>query len=493
MDRHNLVKPTRLFILVILFGLLVLAAPARADIAPPDKPPGANPAPDDELTDVRMLAETVLINVLARPSGESPGTARVQADFSMENLSSEAETLLVRFPLTFWDGASDGFSRYPEITDFQVRVNGSSRSTRRVTTPNFYSESGPAVPWAAFEVNFPPGEPVDISLSYTTQGVGEYPYVSFKYILETGAGWADTIGNVDLIVRLPYDANQENVLLEDYTGWSGTTPESRFSGREIRWSYENLEPSRENNLEVTLVMPEAWQKVLAEQQNVDNNPQDGEAWGRLGKAAKEITLFRKGVRLDAGGEALFQLSKTAYANAIRLLPNDALWHYGYADLLWVHYYYRNYFGEEQDYEQLQRILLLLQRTLDLDPGNQRAIELLQSISYALPEAVQASGSGFDLLLLTATPTTIPTSTATESPTQTPSAVPSATATLTAAPATPTPLPSMTAAASENTSPSEILPVTPQAAQNDRSGGLCGSALLLPAGLVGMLIIYRRRV
>lgn len=496
MIKSSLSKPARLLILVIFLGLIFLPGSARADIAPPDQPPGANPVPEGEGTNVRMLAETVLLDVLARPTGGHPGTARVQADFVMENQSDQAETLLVRFPLTFWDGASDGFYRYPEITDLQVRVNGTTRSTRRVTTPNFYDDDGPPVPWAAFEVSFPPGEQVDVGLTYTTQGVGEYPFVSFNYILETGAGWADTIGSADLIVRLPYDANQENVLLEDHTGWSSTTPGAQFAGREIRWSFEDLEPTIEDNLEVSLVMPEAWQKILVEQQNVANNPEDGEAWGRLGKAAKEITLFRRGVRLSEGGRALYQLSNDAYANAIRLLPDDSLWHYGYADLLWVHYYYRENYEDPPDYALLQRILLLLQRSLELDPDNQRAWDLLEWISYDEPEAVRFSEDGIDLLLLTATPAFLPTGTPTALPTLTPSptALPQSSATptpveITVFPTIPlrdTPTPIAT-----NT-PVEAANVLPPEAGSGEGGGVCGSALLLPALLAGALVFTRSR-
>jgi tetratricopeptide (TPR) repeat protein len=70
------------------------------------------------------------------------------------------------------------------------------------------------------------------------------------------------------------------------------------------------------------------------------NPNDGEAWGRLAKAYKEVVKMPKGyLREDPAGIELYALSKDAYEKCLALLPNDPLWHYGYADLLWAHYYF----------------------------------------------------------------------------------------------------------------------------------------------------------
>ena len=49
-------------------------------------------------------------------------------------------------------------------------------------------------------------------MSYTVNGYGYYPQIAFDYVLETGAGWNGTIGSADIIVDLPYDASDLNVL-----------------------------------------------------------------------------------------------------------------------------------------------------------------------------------------------------------------------------------------------------------------------------------------
>jgi len=401
----------RFVIIVCLLVVLFLPSPARADVAPPEQPPGVNPLPESEVTRVKMVAETVLLQVLLTAPSGSLGQARVAADFTMHNLGTEPETLGVRFPLS----ANDGFYHYPEITGLEVRVGGRLVSTRRIELVNEYDES---IPWAEFDVTFPAGQDVFIQVAYTLEGTGEYPYISFKYILETGAGWSGTIGEGDIIVRLPYEANSYNVILEEQIGWSQTTPGGTFVGNGVHWHFENLEPTLADNFEVSLVMPSAWQKVLIEQDNVSRNLQDGEAWGRLGKIYKEISRLRRGLREDAGGHELYRLSQQAYEHAIMLLPDDALWHAGYADLLWNHYYYNVYFSDQPDISEFIQILRLLDRSLSLTPSNSVAVGLLTEISYAIPEAVQINDDEFVIYYLTATPFIEPTTTNTPLPTET---------------------------------------------------------------------------
>ena len=79
--------------------------------------------------------------------------------------------------------------------------------------------------------------------------------LAFKYILETGAGWKDTIGSADLVVRLPYEANEYHVIFGSNTGFSETSPGAAIVGNELRWHYEDLEPAWEDNFEVSWFFP----------------------------------------------------------------------------------------------------------------------------------------------------------------------------------------------------------------------------------------------
>ncbi|HSF81843.1 MAG TPA: hypothetical protein VLA49_11455 [Anaerolineales bacterium] len=463
-------KPLAAFSL-LLFFIIAFTAPAHADIAPPAPPPGANLGPGDESTQVRMMAETVLIEVLQARTSSEDGKARVTADFSMLNLGNDAEKLAVRFPIS----ANDGFYNYPEITDLQVRVNGVKVATRRITIPDPDDNNYP-LPWAEFGVTFPPGQEVSIQLIYTLNGIREYPYVNFEYILETGAGWRGTIGSADLIVRLPYEANPYNVLIDTGWGMSPTSSGATIIGREIYWHYEDLEPTRGHNLSVALLMTSAWNEVLTEQANVSRDPQDGEAWGRLGRIYKITSRLRRGLREDEGGLEVFGLSIAAYEKATALLPNDALWHAGFAELLFDGYYWPEYNSSEKP--GLLRALHELARAYQLDPSEPFTLDLIDEVQSALPGGLSQEGGIPVFLWLTATPTSLPSPTPTASPTAHPTLTPEPSAT--SLPATPT--------SSATSIPVERTP-SPQPAETDAQPAanpplsLCGAAFLIPLVLM----------
>ncbi len=446
----------RWLVLILVVVMLGVPTVVHADVAPPSHPPGANPGPETEGTQVRMLAETVTINVLAGAPDNSLGKAKVTADFTMRNLGSAAEKMGVRFPIS----SDNGFGEFPEIKDVQIFVDNKTVSARRISEVDPLW-GGEPVPWSEFDVNFPPDTDVNIRVTYTVEGTGEYPFVSFPYIFHTGAGWQGTIGSADLVVRLPYDANTYNVIFDDQIGWSSTTPGGVINGREIRWHFEDLEPEQSNDFEISLVMPSAWKKVLDEQANIQKNPNDSEAWGRLGKVYKEIQLYRRGYRLDAGGMELYQLAIDAYEKAVALKPDDALWHAGFADLLAVHAYYESFNSTEATPDKL-RAMQEINRALELAPNDPKVKEIAEKVYSFFMDGVEQTKNGYVFLWLTATP--VPPS-ATIAPVDLTSTPPATTAPLATATAVP-----MT----------EAVPTSaPPTAKNP----LCGSVLFIPLALL----------
>ncbi|HSA99397.1 MAG TPA: hypothetical protein VLE49_02020, partial [Anaerolineales bacterium] len=311
----------RLCLATLLFVLLVFPSNVRADVAPPYNPPGSNPQPGAEVTQVRMAAETVVIEVQRDITPESLGRAHVTAEFTMHNLGTADESMAVRFPIA----VSDGRENYPEIGNLLIKVNGKQVQHRRTLYRDENYPNGD-IPWADFDVTFPAGQDVPISVAYDLKGTGYYPYTAFYYILETGAGWKDTIGSADIILRLPYEASPQNVAVDFEIGWATTPPGGVFQGNEVRWHFDNLEPGQGNNMEFALVAPSAWQSVLAARESVAQHPNDGEAWGMLGKTYKQIFFMSKGYREDVGGQKLYQLSVEAYEKCLSLKPEDAQWH-----------------------------------------------------------------------------------------------------------------------------------------------------------------------
>ena len=243
-------------------------------------------------------------------------------------------------------------------------------------------------------------------MEYTAEAFGDYgsPFAVYRYVLQTGAGWQGTIGSADIIVQLPYETNNLNILLEGTPGFGETGSGAVLAENEVRWHYEDFEPTWEHDMEIVIISPETWGKVLRERQSVSQNPSDGEAWGQLGLAYKTMIKLRRGLREDPGGEELYALSVQAYENALALLPGDAAWHYGFADLLWARYAWDLHFrGGEDAQRTLVRALEALDTSLQLNPNDERALNLADEVYYWMPEYVDRIEGEYTFLALTATP------------------------------------------------------------------------------------------
>jgi hypothetical protein len=318
-----------LIALILAFGVW---KSAQADVAPPWQPSGSNPEPGKDSTQVRMVAETVVVQVLK----DDPPKAKITADFTMLNIGDRNENMAVRFPISAYDGNSS----IPEIKNVGIRVNGHATDYKRVDGPeiHFYQEDK-LVPWAEFNVTFPAGEEVEIRVSYDLDGTG-YSYESrttFYYTMHTGAGWKDTIGSAKVILRLPYEASPLNVIIPDKE-----IDVTTFEGYDVSWSLTDFEPGREHDFTFVIVKPVVWNSVLVEKENTAQNAKDGEAWGRLGKAYKEACFadVKRHPRSDESAYLLYTLSRGAYEQALKLLPDDGLWHAGYAELLLDYNYFQ---------------------------------------------------------------------------------------------------------------------------------------------------------
>ena len=456
-------------LVALLLILFAFPSDARADVAPPIFPPGSNPQPGAEITQVRMAAETVVIEVLKDITPQSLGRARVSADFTMHNLGATDESMAVRFPIT----SNDGRGEYPEIGNLQITVDGRQVQHRRANYPDV-GWSDEAVPWAEFDVNFPAGQDVSIQVAYDLTGSGYYPYTAFYYILETGAGWKDTIGKADLILRLPYEASPQNVILNTQIGWAETTPGGEFQGNEVRWHFEEFEPGQNQpvqNMEFALVAPPAWETVLAARANVEKYPNDGEAWGMLGKAYKEVFFMGKGYREDEGGQELYQSSVEAYETCLSLKRDDAQWHAGFADLLANRAMWDSWLSDPSP--EAFRALEEIRTALELAPNDPIVLGIAENLTYMLPGGITQNGNAYDFPWLTQTPTALPPPT-----------------TIPVEESTATPLPFVTNTPQPEASPANPTEPNPTPTPQ-RSSPVCGSAALLPL-MVMLWFVWKRR-
>jgi tetratricopeptide (TPR) repeat protein len=313
---------------------------------------------------------------------------------------------------------------------------------------------------------------------YDLKGSGYYPYTAFYYILETGAGWKDTIGSADVILRLPYEASPRNVIMNMPIGWAETTPGGRFQGNEVRWHFEEFEPGMDQpvqNMEFALVAPAAWETVLAAHANVQRSPNDGEVWGMLGKAYKDIFLMGKGYREDAGGQELYQLSVEAYEKCLSLKPDDAQWHAGFAELLANRATWDAWMGGATP--EAMRALKEIHTALELAPNDPVVREIAVNMTYMIPDGIiRDEAEKFDFPWLTQTPTALP-------PTSTMPPVEELTA-------TPLPLPAATDTPPVEPTQAKTTEPTPSPAPQ-RSSPICGSAALLPL-IVMVWFVWKRR-
>jgi len=343
--RRSLVTPACGLVLVgILFGVLV-GSPARADVGvQPILPDGSNIQPEAE-TPIQMASEMVILSVRQATEWdraavthnpmayelENPlipiwqqSVAEVTADFTMANPTREAVSMTVWFPLASaletdeWEAHIGEV--VPRIEDFQVAVDGRPLAYSTLELPNPQGEDKPPLPWANFPVTFPAGQEVLIQVSYVIwaqpdiSGVG----MTLHYIFQTGAGWAGPIGQAELVVNLPYLASAETI---------GAMPDGgQVDGYQVRWTWENLEPSPQDDFSIWLIRQERWEELEAARIRVSNWPDDGEAWLDLADTYRRLILGKYQI-LPGFGEAFQPLGVQAAQEVLRLLPGDGRPHY----------------------------------------------------------------------------------------------------------------------------------------------------------------------
>jgi hypothetical protein len=475
-----------------LLALLIGPQPALADIAPPEPPVGSALAPEGEVTQVRMLAETVKIEV-SSVSDYATGHAGVSADFTMRNLGAETEQMDVRFPLCFNSYALiDGlYYYYPPVADFRVWVDGKEAGVTYQDEELYNPKTAMDMPvacWAHFPVTFPAGQDVDVRVRYTQQGYagldhGIYDtYINYNYILFTGAGWEDTIGSAEIEVHLP-------IPVSEMTVFEMPDESEQVDAQTLRWRYTDFEPAQYDNkkisvFRITILNPKYYVQLMEREQAVAADPEDGDAWGFLAKSYKQLVMRERGMDDRPIGAEYFQKSAQAYQQALALKPEDVDWHYGYADLLCQKAFWHFDFADLSEEAVFGRACAdELNRTLDIDPDNTRAQELL-SMFIDNPHYIIKDGRLIfpeispTATRVTATPANTPAPTQTARPSRTP-LLASATSPAVTASAPPSLLPAVT-----NTPPATLAA--------DGSGPIIWA---LPAALllgVGVIWFIRRR-
>jgi hypothetical protein len=363
-----------------------------------------------------MAQEEVLIEVEAAPEKDE-AIGRVTARFNMRNNSAAPEAMQVRFPLADPRGGGSGMGDFPEVTGFTASLGDSPLPTTVITTANPTGRGEP-VRWAAFDVTFPPGEETVIRTNYIITSTGYPPQARFGYVMETGAGWQGPIGSADIIVRLPYPATNENV----FYGEGLTSEGGQLSGNEIRWHWDNLEPTRAQNIFVSMLTPQAWTRILAAREEANGDPQNAQKLVALAQAYDAAVTSRFPLDND---DRFAALADETMSRAVALEPNSSAFHLAYAQLIWDNMTVQALLSSDDP--NLKRVLAELGAALALEPDNAEANLLLSRIranvegEVVLPNVqvtpgADASPSIVEADVTVGPPTPVSTPTAVEMPT-----------------------------------------------------------------------------
>ncbi|MDO9545144.1 MAG: hypothetical protein Q7J07_00140 [Pelolinea sp.] len=379
---------TRLCVSIVLATLLsgAFLTNAYADIAPPLQPPGANPAPlEYENTMVEMGYELVEINVLGASDLYYLDTptdtvdAMVIATFVMSNRGETAETLKVLFPLSNMNGSGDGWRSQPEIQNLSIIVGSQPAVWVEITSPHPGNPGNPDIKWAEFEVDFPIDEVVWIDISYDLQSTGYFPEATFYYILETGGGWYGPIGSAYINLTLPYEASDENVLQGDHNMMPfeyKTSPDGIFKDNTVHWEYKDIEPTAEDNLVVTIIVPHVWEQILSLRDEIEQG--EGSAYAKITKLYDAIIMNRS---VRSGAEGLVFKNYETYQKAIEFDPSNDEVLARFADFKL--FLYMNDRDSQETPAGLEDIHAMASLALEMNPLNDTAYQVINWLEKSL--------------------------------------------------------------------------------------------------------------
>jgi hypothetical protein len=392
--------------LLLLLAILLLVSPGqvKADAAPPTNPPGGNVSPEGG-TQVQMVAEQVIIDF--RQSTDD--SAKVTAWFLFHNTGNADEHLRVRFPLNGDEIYPFSGQDYPLIKDFTALIDGQQLINQVVleddpNAPIFYLGGSTIMYWSEFDVDFPVGKDVKLTVKYTLQPTEDLSHAYIYYILATGAGWKGPIGKADVVLRFPYVLNNYNV--PDYyshsnsysTSDSQSISSTKIIENELWLHWEGLEPKNQDNVRVEVVQPHLWQAVLQERIQAIGSPDDASVWLALARAYASADTDSHWM---FGNEQICQAFINAFERALTIDPNDASLHAEFANgMLWAYLirpndYYKALISNE------------VATALTLDPNNADARSALDFMNQQFPNSILPTPGPFPIFV-PATPTLEPT-------------------------------------------------------------------------------------
>lgn len=216
--------------------------------------------PSDKSSSIRMKDEKVVFTV--KPgSGPFTGStetsyyAHVSAAFTMQNLTNTAvpQKLLFPFHLYYDWGSGDVMQQAKNAT---VTINNKPAAITFDNTP--LSSSEPEYAYTGhFQTTFAAKSTTTIIVTYDLRGIPlpKTPNVAFKYMMQTGANWADTIGHGEV------DFEFDGVKIDSTAPFASVPSFFKAENGKLSWQFDNLEPTALNDITVAFnpaVLTKLW-------------------------------------------------------------------------------------------------------------------------------------------------------------------------------------------------------------------------------------------
>ncbi|MCC6742130.1 MAG: hypothetical protein IT452_24125 [Planctomycetia bacterium] len=235
--------------------LLAASLPAPADIGPRPRSeaPGLEATGDMKGIEVEMAAEEVSLRLGRAAHDAWVDRLVVEATFEMRNTGGEA-------------AFEEGFPVGPvkNMKGFEIEVGGAKLAPRLVDRyqgkavevteeqASREDESGRHDYWYVWDANYPAGATVVHRVRYELELFAFSEYRRVSYTLSTGARWKNTIGKARVTFRC------EAPLTLEHVRSARPLRRGERTGEAITWTFENLEPGAEDDVEILYHMKDTW-------------------------------------------------------------------------------------------------------------------------------------------------------------------------------------------------------------------------------------------
>jgi hypothetical protein len=230
---------------------------------------------------------------------------------------------------------------------------------------------------------------VSLRVSYDVRPVGYHPLATFHYILETGAGWQGPIGEGTITFRLPYEVNDVNTVLisdEWYEDAQICCNPGNFtvSGTDVTWHFSDLEPTREDNVCLTMMVPSAWDEITSARYEAAANPDSADAHLRLARALVDPLTYMGsvcpgGALVPRGNNyVMAESAARSYERVLELGANDVEVYVEYINLtgaMWCG-------ADSHPPTAPGNMRWALERALELAPNDERLLRIQDDIAEA---------------------------------------------------------------------------------------------------------------